>query len=70
MFVNVLFVSDIYFSKCFMLPVLYNRAREVSADGGGPRVHVRSEAGATATHACAGACVPQQQAGSGRQARQ
>ena len=32
----------------FMLQVLHDQAREVSADGGGPLVRAESEAGATA----------------------
>ena len=36
MFVNVLFVSDVCCSKCFMLQVLHDQARKVSADGCGP----------------------------------
>ena len=62
MFVNVSFVSDVCCIKCFMLQVLHDQAPEVAADGGGPLVRAGSEVGATAPHACVGACVPQQQA--------
>ena len=48
MFVNVSFVSDVCCTKCFMLQVLHDQAREVAADGGGPLVRAGSEAGATA----------------------
>ena len=36
MFVNVSFISDVCFSKCFVLPVLHNQTREVGVDEGGP----------------------------------
>jgi hypothetical protein len=54
MFANVLFVSDVCCSKCFMLQVLHDHVREVGANGGGllrrsgPHVRVRSEAGTAA----------------------
>jgi hypothetical protein len=48
MFVNVSFVSDVCCSKCFMLQVLHNQAREVGADRGGPLMGTGSQAGAAA----------------------
>ena len=36
MFVNVSFISDVCFSKCFVLLVLHNQTREVGVDEGGP----------------------------------
>jgi hypothetical protein len=48
MFVNVLFVSDVCCSKCFMLQVLHDQAREVGADKGGPLVGTGSQEGAAA----------------------
>jgi hypothetical protein len=36
---NVSFITDVYLSKCFMLQVLHNQAREVDANGGDPLGH-------------------------------
>jgi hypothetical protein len=64
--VNVSSVSDVCCSKCFMLQVVHEQARERGVGGGsplrrsGPRVRAGCEAGATAPMcmctAAAGAC--------------
>jgi hypothetical protein len=52
--VNVSYVSDVCCSKCFMLQVFHEQARQGGTDEGGPlgcsgpRVHAGSEAGAAA----------------------
>jgi hypothetical protein len=49
--INISYVSDIYYSKCFMLQVFYDQVQEGSTSRGGPLghngpcVHAGSKAG-------------------------